>query len=128
LPNRARHSTCHLNRETLPLVPPAFRKRVNTENPATLSMLLVPLRRTLPKSNPPAKLRRKHTVSKLVRRTRPDFRAAVKGIADADLGAIADAPDMIGLTTDVNAKNLAIHSKRDGRPPSNHCRENPCPK
>jgi len=109
-------------------MPPAFRKLVMREKPVTLSMPPVPLRRTLPKSNPPGKLRRKHTANKLVRHTRPDFRAVVKGIADADLAAIADAPGMIGLTTDMNVKNLAIDSKRDGRPPSSHCRENPCPK
>ncbi|MGB6821136.1 MAG: hypothetical protein WBE21_03570 [Candidatus Acidiferrales bacterium] len=99
-----------------------------TENPATLSILRVPQRRILPKSNPPGKLRRKHTVNKLGPHTPPDFLAAVKEIADADLAAIADAHDMIGLTTDTNVKNLAIGSKRDGRPPSSHCRENLSPK
>lgn len=99
-----------------------------TENPATLSIRRVPQRRILPKSNPPGKLHRKHTVNKLGSHTPPDFRAAVKEIADADLAAIADARGMIGLTTGTNVKNLAIHSKRDGRPPSNHCPENLSPR
>src|SRR5579859_4284094 len=128
LRSRAPNSTCHLMQETPSLKPPAFRKRAIAENPATLSMLRVPLRRALPKSNSPGKLRRKHTANKLVRHTRPDFRAAVKGIADADLAAIADARDMIGRTTDANAKELAIHSKQDGRRASSHCRENLSPK
>jgi hypothetical protein len=91
-------------------------------------MLLVPLRRTLPKANPPRKLLRKHTANKPVRHTRPDFRAVGKGIADADLAAIADAQDMIGRTTDANAKELGIRSKPDGRLASNRCRENLLPK
>ena len=109
-------------------MPPASRKPVITENPAALSMLRVTLRRRLPKSSPPGKLRRKHTANELVRHTRPDFHAVVKGIADADLAAIADARDMIDRTTDTNAKELAIHSKRAGRPPSRHYRENLSPK
>jgi len=91
-------------------------------------MRRVPQRRTLPKFNLPGKLRRKHTENKLVRYPRPDFRAAVKGIADADLAAIADARDMIDRTTDTNAKELAIHSKRAGPLPSSLCQENPSPK
>ena len=92
------------------------------------SVLLVLLRRALPKSNSPRKPRRKHTANKLVLHTHPDSRAAVKGIADADLAAIADARDMIGRTTDANAKELAIRSKPDGRLASNRCRENLSPK
>lgn len=128
LRSRAPNSTSNLIRETPSPIRPAFRKSVITENPATLSILLVPQRRTLPKFNLPGKLRRKRTANKLVRHTRPDFRAAVKGIADADLAAIAAGRDMIDLATDTNAKELAIHSKRDGRLPSSHCRENLSPK
>jgi hypothetical protein len=128
LRSRARNSTRNLIREIPLSIRRAFRKRAIAENPATLSMLLVPLRRTLPKANAPRKLLRKHTANKLVRHTHPDFRAVGKGIADADLAAIADAQDMIGRTTDANAKELGIRSKPDGRLASNRCRENLLPK
>lgn len=128
LRSRARNSTCNLIREIPSSIRRAFRKRAIAENPATLSMLRVPQQRALPRSNSPGKLRRKPTANKLVRHTRPDFRAVGKGIADADLVAIAAARDMIGRTTDASAKELAIHSKPDGRLASSHCRENLSPR
>src|SRR5487761_737599 len=108
LRSHAQNSTCNLIREIPSSIRRAFRKRAIAENPAMFSVLLVLLRRALPKSNSPRKPRRKHTANKLVLHTHPDSRAAVKGIADADLAAIADARDMIGRTTDANAKELAI--------------------
>ena len=128
LRSRARNSTCNLIRQIPSSIQRTFRKQAIAENPETLSMLRVLQRLTLPKSNPPEKHRRKHTANKLVRHTRPDFRAVVNGIADADLAAIADACGMIGRTTDANAKDLAIHSKPDGRLALSHCPENLSPK
>lgn len=52
----------------------------------------------------------------------------MKGIADADLAAIADARDMIDRAADTNGKERAIHSKRDGPLPSSPCPENLFPK